>query len=479
MFEQMMNMEENESKQFNLNEFVTTRKKSFEKLQRNLNLMSLTENIDSFNKTYDDLTKEIPELYNKEDLEQNTSRMKDISRELLRNFLKFICALIKSKNLGLQFQEDVTLSYLRKEYGISLPTGITYDISSSPNFVLVTSEDKIEKRVLIVVQNGQEEIYTELEKATINHPYLYVLLLNINTELTNIVVNSSEKITSVSETDIIQSQNSKLDHATELQKSKDNKILKKEKRSLRFNIPTEHESFDNVLNCIFSWITEAELLKEKDAESWTKEGQIKISSGKFAESISSFDKALEFDPNYVQAVYSKGRALFEIKKYEDSITSLDKALEIDPNNSQIWFIKGEALAKLGRFEDAIAAYDKAIEKDPMNAFVLYSKGLVLDKLGKYQEAIMLYDRALKIDPSNFQIFNNDGEALAKLGRFEDAIAAYDKALEKDTKNQKIWNNKGEALAKLGRFEDAIAAYDNAIKIDRNFSNAWKNRGSSS
>ena len=476
MLEQMINMEENEFKQFNLNDFVTTRKKSFEKLQHKLYLASLSENIDSFNKTYDDLTKEIPELYSKEDLERNTSRMKDICRELLRNFLKFICALIKDKNFGLLFHEDVTLSYLRKEYDLSLATEITYHISSSPNFVLATPEDKIEKRVLIVVQNGQEEINSELEKATINHHYLYVLLLTIDTELTNIVANSTEKLTSIPETNIVQSQSRKQD-SSELQKSVSDKILKKEKRSLRFSIPTASDSFDDVLNCIFSWITEAELLKEKDADSWTKDGEMKMSSRKFEESISSFDKALEFDPNYVQAIYSKGRALFEVKKYEDAITYLDKALEVDLNNSQRWYSKGEALAKLGQYGEAVAAYDKALEIDPNNVFVYYSKGLVLSNLGKYQEAIIFYDRALMIYSSYPQIYKNKGEALAKLGQYGEAVAAYDKALEKNAEDPQIWNNKGEALAKLGHYEEAVAAYDKAITIDRYFGNAWKNRGS--
>jgi len=66
------------------------------------------------------------------------------------------------------------------------------------------------------------------------------------------------------------------------------------------------------------------------AEQWYIKGNsCCFDKGDYAEGIKCFNKALELDPNYVDAWYGKGMALFDSGKYEECITSYEKALELE------------------------------------------------------------------------------------------------------------------------------------------------------
>ncbi|MEO1743178.1 MAG: tetratricopeptide repeat protein, partial [Cyanobacteria bacterium J06629_9] len=63
-------------------------------------------------------------------------------------------------------------------------------------------------------------------------------------------------------------------------------------------------------------------------------------------------------------LFSLGNKYFTLGRKEDAIDSYDKAIEFKPDYHQAWYNRGVALAALGRKEDAIDSYDKAIEFKP-------------------------------------------------------------------------------------------------------------------
>ena len=215
---------------------------------------------------------------------------------------------------------------------------------------------------------------------------------------------------------------------------------------------------------------------EQKAELFYEQGLLHDFAEEYAKAIASYDKALEFKPDFHRAWYNRGNALGNLGRLEEAIASYDKALEFKPDYHAAWNNRGNALDDLGRWEDAIASLDKALEFKPDFHGAWYNRGNALDDLGRLEEAIASFDKALEIKPDKYEAWNNRGYALGNLGRLEEAIASYDKALEFKPDYHVAWNNRGYALGNLGRWEEAIASYDKALEFKPDYHVAWNNRG---
>ncbi len=215
----------------------------------------------------------------------------------------------------------------------------------------------------------------------------------------------------------------------------------------------------------------------QEAEEFLKQGVNCYNAGDLGGAKAAFDKALEIDPKYINALNNLGNALKELGHYAEALSAFDQALEIDPKYHHAWNGRGNALGELGRYSEAIAAYDQALEIDPKYHWAWNGRGNALNGLGRYSEAIAAYDKALEIDSKYKYAWNGLGVALKNLGRYSEAIAACEKALEIDLKFHNAWNGLGNALSGLGRYSEAIAAFDKALEFTGNQDwQAWANRG---
>ncbi len=197
---------------------------------------------------------------------------------------------------------------------------------------------------------------------------------------------------------------------------------------------------------------------------------------KYELALQSFKKAIEIEPDYVEAWMNKGVALNKIGLHAKALIALKKAIELAPNYAEAWLNKGVALDKLGLHVDALKTIDKAIELKPDCSKAWYNKGVELEKLSHHKEALKTFERTIELDHNYTKAWYNKGVALAKLNLHEKALKALEKAIELDPNYAEAWYNKGVALGKLGLHEDALKAFDKTIEINSNFINAWVNKG---
>ncbi|MDB9513390.1 tetratricopeptide repeat protein, partial [Kamptonema animale CS-326] len=78
----------------------------------------------------------------------------------------------------------------------------------------------------------------------------------------------------------------------------------------------------------------------------------------------------------VEDWYKRGRALGRLGRNEEAISSFDKAIEFKPDFHEAWYNRGGVLVNLERFKEAIASYDKAIEFKPDFHEAWYNRGVV-------------------------------------------------------------------------------------------------------
>ncbi|HSF51526.1 MAG TPA: tetratricopeptide repeat protein [Nitrososphaeraceae archaeon] len=194
------------------------------------------------------------------------------------------------------------------------------------------------------------------------------------------------------------------------------------------------------------------------------------------EAIKCYDKAIEIDPHVSMSYYLKGRILLAVGRYEEAIVCCDKAIEIDPYDTMSYYNKGNALSALGRYEEAIDYYDKAIAINSQDAEAYYYKGVILSILGRNEEAIVCCDKAIEINPQYALAYYYKGAALSDLGRYEEAIVCYDKTIEINPQDADAHLARGIALSTLGRKEEAIACFDKTIEINPQDASAYYNKG---
>ena len=144
---------------------------------------------------------------------------------------------------------------------------------------------------------------------------------------------------------------------------------------------------------------------------------------RYQEAIAAFEKAIELQPDLVQAHYGKAislqdkedfkemqyleqsfteeEELIEIDRatYEEALAAFAKTTELDPNFELAWRAQGSILHELERYPEALAAYDKAITLNPTNDRLHYFRGSLLMELGRYSEAADAFSKAIAIKPT--------------------------------------------------------------------------------
>ena len=120
-------------------------------------------------------------------------------------------------------------------------------------------------------------------------------------------------------------------------------------------------------------------VSEYMAERYIKSGFEKYQEKDFYGAISDLTKAVELDPEYVEAnepatvYFFLGVSKFNLKLYSEAIIDLDKSIQFKPNFLNFFF-RGSSKARLNNHQEAIIDFDKSIEIDPSYAKAYFFRG---------------------------------------------------------------------------------------------------------
>lgn len=190
----------------------------------------------------------------------------------------------------------------------------------------------------------------------------------------------------------------------------------------------------------------------------------------------TLEDPVESPPNTPEECYDLGIALKMQGLIEKAISCFDRTLELDPNFDNALREKANALDELGRYKEAITCYNLALELNAKNEHTWYDKGVVLFELQMYEDALSCFSKAVEINSQNIQAWTNMATALSNLGRLNDAIKCYERVLSIDSEYEMAWYNMGNVLFHLDQLEEAIICFDRAIKIRPTYTKAWYSKG---
>ena len=129
--------------------------------------------------------------------------------------------------------------------------------------------------------------------------------------------------------------------------------------------------------------------------------------GRRDDSIKSFKKAIEINPNFAEAYNNLGNVFKSLNKIKDSVQSYEMAIEINPNFAEAYNNLGNLLTMDSKLlNQAVKCFEKAVEINPDFAIAHNNLGNAFKDLNYLDEALKSYERAFDIESSLDNVLGN-------------------------------------------------------------------------
>lgn len=238
-----------------------------------------------------------------------------------------------------------------------------------------------------------------------------------------------------------------------------------------------NREFTHISNIFsFAYANNTPSSKQDSAATYNNRGIIHAKKGKYGLAIEDFNKAIEFDPNHVEAYCNRGTAYSLQKDFEIAIENYNKAAALNPRHAGTYNNRGATYANNGEHVKAIKDFTTAIKLNPQDAGIYNNRGLVYGNVFDFDRAIKDYNTAIKLNPDFASAYINRGVANHHKGQYERAIEDYSRAMELDPDRVLIYNNRGLSHDLNGDLDRAIEDYNEAIKRKPDYAEVYYNRG---
>lgn len=177
----------------------------------------------------------------------------------------------------------------------------------------------------------------------------------------------------------------------------------------------------------------------------------------FPEAQAAAARAVELDARLAEGHNAVALvALFHDWNWDAAGAAFDRALEINPNYVQARFWKGLLYLQLvrGQMAEAVRETEHAVELDPMAMLPAYAHTMVLVNVGRYEEVIARCEARLAQNPAQFLLYRVLGVAYLCAGRHDEAIARLEAGTDMSRRHAWFLGELGCAYAVAGRTEDA-------------------------
>jgi O-antigen ligase/Tfp pilus assembly protein PilF len=149
-------------------------------------------------------------------------------------------------------------------------------------------------------------------------------------------------------------------------------------------------------------------------------------AGKLAEEF--IGKALDLNKKNPRIWYELGQAQLSLDKYEEAYTSFNEALNLNPQVALSYWFLGATAFETGqynpsRYQEAVQLVEKAIAmgydyKSSINDLMRLVQ--IYNKVGNYSKIVEIYKIAILKQPNNAQMHASLATAYAKIGDYENA-----------------------------------------------------------
>ncbi len=244
------------------------------------------------------------------------------------------------------------------------------------------------------------------------------------------------------------------------------------------------------------------------AKEWSDKAHNASIAGNYDEAILLADKAIEIDPDYADAYYTRGYANWQKKLFEKAIEDFSMVIELQPGSPEAYINRGSIKSSMGLYdgciEDQSAAIKLAMEQNAaasLMATAYYRRGRAYFRKGENDAAVRDLSRYIELKPEREAVDGYQARAAAyeAKGQIAEATDDLNKALTLDPGNEdckqqlakleksavlagkgggpgREWTDKARRANADGKWDDAISYANMAIKADPNDPKAYFERG---
>jgi tetratricopeptide (TPR) repeat protein len=186
--------------------------------------------------------------------------------------------------------------------------------------------------------------------------------------------------------------------------------------------------------------------------------------------LPELEKLAQADPHNALYVYWISRIDYHDMHLEDAVANAKKAIQIDPNFMQAYNNLGLYEEGLGKYEDAIQSYKTAIRLNDTRGigspWPAYNLGKLLSKLGRMDEAETYLKASLKDGPGFPKAHFELGLLLEKKKQDEVAIQELKQAIDGDPSYAEPYYVLGRIYTQMHELEKAQEAFSKFEKLKK-------------
>jgi protein O-GlcNAc transferase len=199
-------------------------------------------------------------------------------------------------------------------------------------------------------------------------------------------------------------------------------------------------------------------------------------AGRLPEAEAIYQKVLQADPDYADALHLLGVIAYQAQKFELANALIGRAIVLNPDDAAYHSNLGNVLRETGQPAAAAEQYRLAIALQPAYAEVYNNFGNALQDLAQIDAAIVCYRQAISCQAAYPEAYNNLGQALSCQGHFDEAIAAYRQAIALNPAYPEPHNNLANTYKTTGQVDLAVEHYQAAIALRPTYAEAYNNLG---
>ena len=186
-------------------------------------------------------------------------------------------------------------------------------------------------------------------------------------------------------------------------------------------------------------------------------GKVYYAEGKIPQAKTSFSKAIELDPNLIDAALLLSFIHLDNRAWAAAEEVLSNAIQLEPNNAAILNSMGIAKRGLGKIDEAEKLYREALVFEPDNLEPLLNLAILeADYRNKYDEAFVLLD----------EYISSGGEKKELVNKWTAEFEKSKKAYEREQRKREFFLKRQQAREEAERKAEEERKRQEALQEDQ-------------